>query len=278
MSSPRTMFSGSIKLGLLNIPITIGKATEDGREHGLSQVCDHSEQAGEIVKLDKSERCERCQGRPQHKAMAVKLPDSDEYRIFDTNELAAIEDATKSPVLKILDAQPLSKLPLLYSTGVYYVRHNTKSKSDAEAFATLAVTLSKNRMGLVCKWGSSAKEKLCVITSDRGVMMLRIIPFVDSVRPASSVEREHFTVKVAPKAVTKMDAFLQEISNPEGFAYGNYSDQGLALRAAAVERILAGEKPAQPAPAKPEVEPMDLDAMIDAAMDQVRKEKVDVSV
>jgi non-homologous end joining protein Ku len=272
MSSPRTMFSGSIKLGLLNIPITIGKATEDGREHGLSQVCDHSDD-GRIVRIDKSERCEICGGRPQHKAMAVKLPDSDEYRIFDTNELTAIEDATKSSVLKILDAQPLSKLPLLYSTGVYYVRHNVKSKTDAEAFATLAVTLSKNRMGLVCKWGNSAKEKLCVITSDRGVMMLRVIPFVDSIRPASSVEREHFSVKVNPKAMTKMDAFLHEISNPEGFAYANYSDQGLALRQAAVERVLAGEKPNRPAPPKPEVEPMDLDAMIEAAMADVLEQK-----
>ena len=121
MASPRSMFSGSIELGLVNIPITIGKAFEIQREGSLVEVASLPD--GSIEPIIRNEHLESGE-TDWIKKKAVKMDDG--WRIFDEAEYAAIEESTKTPTLKVLDVQPASKLPLLYSTGAYYVRHDPK--------------------------------------------------------------------------------------------------------------------------------------------------------
>jgi non-homologous end joining protein Ku len=271
MASPRSMFSGAIQLGLVNIPITIGKSWGDEREQSLIVICDHSAEAGQIIRIDRSEFCERCDGPPTNKRLAVQTGES-EYKVLDDDQVADIEAATSSKILDVLDVQPLDKLPIMYSIGTYYIRHDSKSKMAPTALATLITSMAKNKVGLVVKWGNSTREKLCLLTVESGVLILRVIPFLDSIRVPSAKEREHFKVKVEKKNVAKMDELLDAIRNPNGFQYSEYRDEGLHLRQQAVERILKGEKPKRKAP--PKVEPqIDIFEMIDNAVAEQRKEK-----
>jgi len=114
MSSPRSMWSGTLRLGLLTVPITLAKATSEQREKALVTVCEHG------VPINRSERCgageETC---TLSKSKAVQVGE-DEYRTLEPNEYLAIEDSTKSDTLDVLDVQPLRELPLIFGMGTYY--------------------------------------------------------------------------------------------------------------------------------------------------------------
>ena len=80
MSSPRSMWSGTLRLGLLTVPITLAKATSEQREKALVTVCEHG------VPINRSERCgageETC---TLSKSKAVQVGE-DEYRTLEPNE------------------------------------------------------------------------------------------------------------------------------------------------------------------------------------------------
>jgi non-homologous end joining protein Ku len=262
--SPKSMFTGTIELGLVNIPITLGKAVGDEREGSLKQVCRCHQKP-----IDARWRCAVSHEYTTDTVAAVQVGD-DEWRLIDEAEMQQIEEATKSKILTVLDVQPTSKLPLMYAYGTYYVRHDAKSKMRPDAMATLVASMTKNHYGLVTKWGNSAKEKLCFITAESGVLVLRLIPFWENIRVASSAEREHFKGKVQPKNVEKMDELLNAFRNPDGFKYAEYADAAIQLRQNAIERILSGEEP-KPLPAPPKLdEPLEIEKMIDLAIAEAR--------
>lgn len=264
MSSPRSMFSGIIELGLVNIPITLGKAVDD-REAHFKTVCRCHKKP-----IDARWRCSVSHELTTDTLSAVQV-DENEWRVIDEAEMAQIEEATKSKILTVLDVQPIDKLPLIYAYGTYYVRHDAKSKMRPDAMTTLVASMTKNKYGLVVKWGNASRDKLCLITAESGVLVLRLIPFWENIRVASQTEREHFRGKLVKRNVEKMDELLNAFRNPEGFRYTEYSDVGRELREAAVERILSGEEqPARPAPPKDDSGPLEIEKMIDLAIAEAR--------
>jgi non-homologous end joining protein Ku len=256
------MWSGSIELGLLNIPVTVGKAWADERETSLTSVCDHE---GHAYRITRNERCEECGGAPQNKKTAVITGD-DHFYVLDEGELIAIENSTKTLTLEIKDAQPLNTLPLIFATGTYYIRHDDKSKVQPKALNRLVTALGKTNYGLICQWGNSSSQKLCVIHAERGVLLLRVIPHLSEIRVPSKRERMHFSVPPNEAEVGKMVELLDAIRNQNGFDYGSYVDHGLELRQAAVERILRGEQTEAPDEPEPVEEPTDVMAALEMAL------------
>jgi non-homologous end joining protein Ku len=260
------MWSGPIELGLLNIPITIGKATGDLADYGISQVDVIN---GTAYRIDRSERNAKTGLPVENKQRAIEVEEN-HWRIIDSEEWASIENATKLPSLTVLDVVPLSRLPLMYSTGTYYVRHDDKAKVQPKAFKALMAALTKERAGLVCKWGNSARQKLVVINAERGIMILRTIPFLTDIRVASKRERAHFAAKVSNAEVEKMGELLNAIADPEGFQYDQYQDEGVALRSVAIKRILDGEEPEKIEPPEQKQDDFNIFEAIDAALAEVK--------
>jgi non-homologous end joining protein Ku len=266
MASPRSMWSGTISLGLLSLPVTIGKSWADEREPSLRDLC-----AIHGVPVDRTERCSTDADWPEKirtiigtkskdkskldhiagltecdlaggKQKGVQL-DSGEWRKLNENEYARIEEATKSDSLDILDVQPAYDLPLTYGTGTYYVRHNTKAKGvNADAFAHFVAALQAKDLGAVVKWCKSARQKLAILHTDaEGHLLLTTVPFVSEWREPGQQENEHLSVEVQKSVVEQMLGLLDAISS-KSFDHAAYSDEGLRLRSEAVEKILGGEK------------------------------------
>jgi non-homologous end joining protein Ku len=267
-SSPRTMWTGTIELdSLVTIPVNIGKAFSDTRESSLVTVCDHRKEANEVVPVDRSERCKRCEGPPKNKVHAVEVEEG-VYRIFEESEFESIEAATKTQILKVLDVQPLSKLPLMYSTGCYYVRPDMKVKgANAKPFKALCLALAKDNLALVAKWGNSSRQKLVVISVVDGVMILCTLPFVEDIRPAAKMERAHWSQEIHTREFEKVGELLTEI-HKRGSRWSEQYDEGLRMRQEAVEKILNDEDVEIPKVA--EVEPGDFFDKLDIAIAAVR--------
>jgi non-homologous end joining protein Ku len=260
--SPRTTWSGSIQCGLLNVPVTVGSAVTDSREKSLMDVC-----AKHHVPIDRSERCsspEKCD-LSEGKLKAVNVGEG-KLHVFSEAEISAIEDATKSSVLEVLDAQPLGKLPILYGCKTYYVR---AEKGAEKAMALLVASLEKCGFGLVTKLSNSSKQKLAVLHAHQEILFLTVIPMYADLRFPASKEKAHVGVSVDDTQVNMLVSLFEALRNDDGFEYESYEDEGATLRKAAVDRVIDGEAP-------PKIEPVvtknadDTMAMLEASIEEMK--------
>ena len=196
------------------------------------------------------------------------------WHAFEENEIAAIEAATKSDSLDIIDVQDCFNLPLDYATGTYYLRHDKKSKASAEAFATFAAYLHKTDKAAVVKWCRSARQRLAILHTDpNGILLLRTMPFITEHRAAGDAEKAHEAVTPQPEMVEMMGQLLDTIS-AEDFSWDAYSDEGLTLRSNAVAKVLDGEE--VPEPEAPKDSPVpDLMAAMRASIEAQKKDQGD---
>lgn len=237
MSSPRSMWSGTIRLGLIPVPVTIGKAWQDQRETSLRDVC-----ASHSVPIDRTERCTTPKCKLEGgKAKAVQLP-SGEWRKISDAEMAQIEADTKADTLDILDVQKVYDLPIDYATGTYYIRFDQKAKGfDARPFAHLQATLVRNDLALVVKWCSSSRQRLAFVTGEgNGALLLRTIPYANELREATGTELFHMQEQIDEAVIEQMKTLLDGMAQSE-FKHSAYSDDGAKLRSDAVDKVLKGE-------------------------------------
>jgi non-homologous end joining protein Ku len=229
------MWSGSITLGILNVPITIGKAWEDERERSMRDVC-----VCHGLPIEKHERCAKTKERPpMGKTKGVEMANG-KWRKLSVVEVSRIEDATKSDSLEILDVQPEHEYPLEYSIGTYYIR--PAPKADMRSFQLLVHGLTENNRGALVKWCRSTTQKLAVLRVWNGILMLSVIPFRSAWREPGEQERRHYETEVDPKMYEVMSTLLDATSNPNGFEWDQYADDGLAIRAEAVAKVMKGQR------------------------------------
>jgi non-homologous end joining protein Ku len=257
------MWSGTISLGLVSIPVTVGKSWADEREQNLRDIC-----GTHLVPVDRTERCPDHPDCEIDKVKGVEV--NGEWRAFNANEYAAIEEATKSDTLEILDVQKEWNLPMEYGTGTYYVRFNTKAKGvSPDAFAHLIATLNQRDEGCVVKWCRSARQKLAILHADgKGHLLLTTIPFTTEWREPDKMENIHHGVEINDEIVQQMGALMDALSSKQ-FDHSLYTDEGMKLRSDAVEKIVGGEKLQEKKEQKDEGQNVpDLMAQIKASMDQ----------
>lgn len=232
--SPRSMWSGAIRLGLLNIPVTLGKATRDERERGLKDLCAKHE-----VPVTRNERCSHDDECPLDRKVKGVENSTGSYRILSSDEYEQIEQATKLATLDILDAQPLTSLPLEFSTASWWIRPT--GKGSEKSFAILVNALAQTGLGLVTKLANSSKQKLAVIVAIEGCLLLRQIPYRNELNLPGDAERAHFGVEVSDPEVDLAVQLLQQ-TKQENFDYASYTDRGMILRQEAIDRLLDGQE------------------------------------
>lgn len=239
MASPRTAWRGAVQLALLNVPVTIGKAWAQGRETGLRDLC-----AVHKTPVDRTERCSKDADCDLSGGKIKGVEKSNgSWHAFNENEYVTIEDSTKSDTLTVLDVQPLSELPMHLSLGTYYLRRDKNVRASEAPFAILAAALGKTGFGLVVKWCSVTTQKLCVIHERDGIILLNPIPMANELREAGIEERAHEAVEVGDASLDMAVKLLTKKRGRKKFDHAAYQDDGLALRQAAVEKILDGKQP-----------------------------------
>lgn len=265
MSSPRSMWSGSVKIGLTTFPVSIAKAWSDEREQGIKQICScHN------LPIDRTERCanlptiaevtKTIAGKektatigfsypPASKIYGVEMPDGT-YRPLSDTEYAKIEDGSASDELVVLDYQPCYELPLDFATGTYYVRYSPpkkKSTTGLDVMATFVKALGYDSAAVVL-WKRASSWKLCALhVGEDDVLLLRQLPMVTEIREPGRTEKAHTDIDVPEAAVDLFKQLLGQIASDE-FKHDAYKNEAMELRSAAVEKILAeggGEKQQQ---------------------------------
>lgn len=238
MSSPRTMWSGTVKLGLTSFSISVGKSWADEREKNLRDVCSCH---GEFI--DRTERCTVTNKAPDGKAKGVEL-ESGKIQTLTAAEYAAIEDASASDELTVIDYQPVYELPLEFGTGTYYVRYNPPKKKSTvglDVMATFCKALAQADSAAIVMWKRAGSHKLCALhVASTGELLLTQLPLASEFREAGEVERRHLAVQTDKAAVAMFQQLLTAIASEE-FDHERFENEAMKLRSEAVEKILAAE-------------------------------------
>lgn len=262
----RSSWTGTISLGVMAIPVTLGKATRDERESSIVQLC-----GCHHLPIDRKERCETSGELGPVKVRGVKLGDGT-YQAIPETEWAEVEDATKDDALEIIDAQPLSELPMAFSTGTYFIRPKKDDRAAAKALAKLVAGLGKTRYGAVVKLSTAAKQELAVISCYQGYALLTLIPFFANFQAPGAPERAHMKVTVAERDVETVASMLHEMATPE-FKWESFENNGLKLRQQLADRYLAEEPTEAPDHDEaPDVAP-DLMAQLLASVEAANRHK-----
>jgi non-homologous end joining protein Ku len=262
------MWSGSISLGMVSIPVTIGKSWSDEREKNLRDVCaihhtfiDRTERCSTDAhlpekiatimgtrstneqKLDHIGRLTEC-GLVGGKMKGVYVEATEKIRVLSENEYAKIEDASASDALEIVDYQPVYDLPLEFGTGTYYVRYNPpkpKSKIGLDVLATFAQALAEKDHAAVVWWKRSTNWKLCALhIAPTGELLLTQLPLHSELRQPGTAERAHIGIPTDKGAVAMFQQLLAQIGSDE-FDLSRFENKALSLRQEAVEKIMAEE-------------------------------------
>lgn len=260
--SNRSMWTGLVRLGMLNVPVSIAKAYSQEKENSLKDLC-----ATHKTPVSRSERCSSDSDCAlSSKVKGIEITEG-EWREFSADEHTRIQDATKSDTLDVLDAQPLDEFPLEFSLGTYFVRSDKKSKGSEQAFGLLCATLEQTGLGLFVKWCSATRQRMCVISADRGIVYLREIPTAFEIREPGDDETRHDGVQVDPAAVKMLSQLFEQTQAEGGFNHTDYVNKGLSLRQEAVDRVLNGDEGEEITPT-PEQEPaIDIMAQISASIE-----------
>lgn len=263
------MWSGTVKLGLVSFPVSIGKSWADDREKNLRDVCvthksfvERTERCHEdnavahniltVLQSDQDYRqkmahiesyasklCDLSGG----KAKGVEMP-SGQIRVLNDAEFDAVSSEIASDVLEIVDYQPVYDLPLEFGTGTYYVRYNPPKKgstSGLDAMANFVATLERNTTACVIMWKRSGSHKLCALhVGGDNLLLLTILPLATEYRDPGLLEKRHHGIEVDDESVNLFDQLLKATAADQ-FEWDSHASEANEKRSEAVDKILAEE-------------------------------------
>lgn len=174
----RSIWTGAIGFGLVNIPVKLYSATEsstldldmlDKKDHSNIQFKRVSEKTGKEVKWENIVK-------------GYKLP-NDEYVVLDQKDFEAAA-AKKTKVIEITDFVNEEEIDSIYYETPYYLE---PEKSGTRAYALLREALLKTKKAGVASFVMRNKEALAILRASEKVIVLNRIRFEQEIRNPSEL-------------------------------------------------------------------------------------------
>ena len=278
----RSLWSGSISLGLITVPVEAVKATEgyEGDEsfRQLSE-CHHAP-------MKRVEQCSVCGKRRLTQAM-LKAGDVEnatplvkgvqtgedaegngEYVVLEQGAIDEINESVSSHKMELIAAVPYDEAPLAWATGTYYLRPSKKVDGADEPFVYLVRTLEGLDKVLICKWSPRGRQNLVAISADSGLLVMQGVHYVQETRPPDELFETARNMKVDQAGVEMMGQLLDKLV-PSELDMDSLRDEAVDLKLAAIEAAVEG-KPIQRKDEEPEAKPAtDLMAALAASVEAV---------
>src|SRR5918995_7296738 len=231
---PRSMWSGAISFGLVNVPIKLYSAVSKKtvRFHQIN---------GETGNRISQKRTDAVTGEEVAYENLVKGYEltRDQYVIIEPDELDAL-DPEKSRTIDIEDFVDLSEIDPVYYDHPYYL---VPDKGAAKAYGLLLSAMQESGRVAVARVVLRSKEQLVAIRPARdGVLMMETMIFADEVVPTDEIDElpEAKELKVSDREVKMAQQLIDSLSSdfePEKYR-DEYREKVLEL----IERKAAGEE------------------------------------
>src|ERR671923_2190775 len=241
----RSMWSGAISFGLVNVPVKLYSAVSR-KTVRFNQL---NEQTGNRIQMQRVDP-ETGEQVPFEQIVKGFELARDRYVIIKPEELDAL-DPEKTRTIDILDFVDLEEIDPIYYDHPYYL---VPDKGAAKAYGLLLQAMEASSKVAIARVVLRSKEQLVAIRPAGDLLMMETMIFHDEVVPHDDLDDlpEASDLKVSDREVKMAQQLIDSLSSdfePEKY-HDEYREKVLEL----IERKAAGEEiavqPEAPEPAK----------------------------
>jgi DNA end-binding protein Ku len=260
MARQRSMWTGSISFGLVNVPVSLITATRDRGLH-FHQIHDKSHE-----RLSVSYVCTKEDAPVDYSEIAHGFDTGKGYVMLTDDELA-VAQPEKTRTIDITEFVDLAEIDPILFDHPYYLVPAGEGEGPLRAYRLLADVMADNDKVAIGQFVLRTKEYLVAVRSKDRVLALTTMLFQHEVRPTDDLDLPKR--KRPSKAKVDQAAALVEALAAD-FDHDAYKDRYRAQLRKIVKAKEAGETIKAPrAPKAPDVPP-DLMEILKASLDEVK--------
>ncbi len=260
----RSLWTGSLSFGLVNVPVSLESAVRDLDFH-FRQIHEKDGAPIEIHRFCEKEDREVDYDEITH---GYELDDGRQVTVSDL-ELQAIEPR-RTRTIDIEQFVDVADVDPIYFDHPYFLVPGADDDGSARAYRLLAEVMGQTDRAALGRFVMRAKEYLAIIRQRKGALTLTTMRFADEVRPAGDVDaatqKSH---KPTKKQLDAAVAVIEELScdwEPDKF-----KDRYRARLRRVVDRKRRGETIKAPSAAETPVPAPDLMAALEQTLEQLQK-------
>jgi DNA end-binding protein Ku len=256
----RSMWSGAISFGLVNIPVKLFTAIHEERI-GFHLLHDEDK-----VRLKQQMICPE-HNTPVHREHMVRGFEisPDKYVIMSEEEIEAAEPKS-SRVIEIQDFVALEDIDPVYFDRPYYL---VPQQHAEKAYRLLVEAMEKTSKVGIAKFTMRNKEYLAALRATDGVICLETMHFDDEVTQAKDLEDAPREMKVDERELSVAQKLIESLSSD--FEPGKYHDEYREKLMAIIKKKSHGEEiVVRPQKAAKETRASDLMAALEASLAKAR--------
>jgi DNA end-binding protein Ku len=201
----RSIWTGSVSFGLVNVPVRLFSATQDHKVHF------HQFEKGTSNRI-RNERVNEKTGDEVDYKDIVKGAEVDDgkYVMLTQEELESVEPG-RSRTIDISDFVEAAEIDPIYYQKSYYLA--PADDSAKKAYALLAKAMEKSERIGIATFVMRGKQYLAAIRPSDGVLVLETMHFADEVRdPAKELDNLPKQTKVAPKDLQMAVSLVESLT------------------------------------------------------------------
>jgi DNA end-binding protein Ku len=179
---PRSLWSGSLSFGLVNVPVVMVTAVRDLDLH-FRQLHEKDGAPIEVQRWCSKEDVEVPYEEITH---AYELEDGSQVIVTD-EELEAIEPR-RTRTIEIEQFVELAEIDPIYFDHPYYLLPAGSDDGSARAYRLLVDVMARTERAALGRFVMRAKEYLAIVRAHERALMLSTMLFADEVRPTKDVE------------------------------------------------------------------------------------------
>ena len=179
---PRSMWSGSLSFGLVNVPVALVSATRDLDVH-FNQLDKETGQRLHVERVCKQE------DKPvSYDELAKGYPreDGEGYVLLTEDELAAAQPE-KTRTIEIDEFVDIADIDPVYFDHPYFLIPNADNEGALRAYRLLTGVMEKSDRAAIGRVVMRTKEYLVAIRVRDGLLSLVTMRFADEIRPADGL-------------------------------------------------------------------------------------------
>jgi DNA end-binding protein Ku len=260
----RPISGGTISFGLVSIPVKLYSATETANAVSFNML--HAECGS---RLKQQYVCAR-DGQIVPRDQMVKGYEfaKDQYVTFTTDELKAMEEKA-TQTIEIAEFVPVDRIDPVYYDKAYYL---SPEKGGEKAYRLLAEVMRETGRAAIARYAARGKQYIVMLRPSEGAqggvgIVMQNLLYADEVRSFAEVPIADATVREGELALAKqlVDQIASETFNP-----AEYKDDVRARIQADIDRKVAGQEIAAPAPSPEPARVIDLMEALKASLSGVK--------
>ena len=231
---PRTLWTGSLSFGLVNVPVNVVAATRDLDLH-FTQLHEKDGAPIEVQRWCSKENVEIPYEEITH---GYELDDGGQVIVSDL-ELQAIEPR-KTRTIDIEQFVDLPDVDPVYFDHPYFLVPAGDDDGSHRAYRLLTEVMSQTDRAALGRFVMRAKEYLAIVRHRDGALTLTTMLFADEIRKTKGIDAGHQkSHKPAPKQLDAAVAVIEELSSD--WDPDEYKDRYRARLKRVVDRKRKGE-------------------------------------